>query len=47
MRGLRALLFNLAFWIDTALLGVLGLPFLLTPRRIAMRFGRFWAQTAS
>jgi 1-acyl-sn-glycerol-3-phosphate acyltransferase len=45
MRGLRALLFNLAFWIDTALLGVLGLPFLLTPRRTAMRFGRFWAQT--
>jgi 1-acyl-sn-glycerol-3-phosphate acyltransferase len=45
MKGLRALLFNLAFWIDTALLGVLGLPFLLTPRRTAMRFGRFWAQT--
>jgi 1-acyl-sn-glycerol-3-phosphate acyltransferase len=45
MRGLRALLFNLAFWTDTALLGVLGLPFLLTPRRTAMHFGRFWAQT--
>lgn len=45
MIRLRALLFNVAFWLDTAVLGVLGLPFLLTPRRTAMRFGRFWAQT--
>lgn len=42
---LRALLFNLAFWVDTAFWGVVGLPFLLTPRRTAMRFGRFWAQS--
>jgi len=45
MRTLRALLFNIAFYIDTVIVGVLGLPFLLTPRRTAMRFGRFWAQT--
>ena len=45
MSRLRALIFNLAFWLDTAIMGVLGLPFLLTPRRTAMRFGRFWAQT--
>jgi 1-acyl-sn-glycerol-3-phosphate acyltransferase len=45
MSLVRALLFNLAFWLDTAFWGVLGLPFLLTPRRTAMRFGRFWAQT--
>ncbi|HYM72203.1 MAG TPA: lysophospholipid acyltransferase family protein [Stellaceae bacterium] len=45
MSRLRALIFNLAFWIDTAIIGVLGLPFLLTPRRTTMRFGRFWAQT--
>jgi 1-acyl-sn-glycerol-3-phosphate acyltransferase len=43
--ALRALLFNLAFWIDTAFWAVVGLPFLATPRRTAMRFGRFWAQT--
>lgn len=45
MSRLRALAFNLAFWLDTAIIGILGLPFLLTPRRTAMRFGRFWAQT--
>jgi 1-acyl-sn-glycerol-3-phosphate acyltransferase len=45
IRLLRALLFNIAFYIDTLVVGVLGLPFLLTPRRTAMRFGRFWAQT--
>jgi 1-acyl-sn-glycerol-3-phosphate acyltransferase len=45
MSRLRALVFNLAFWLDTVVLGILGLPFLLTPRRTAMRFGRFWAQT--
>jgi 1-acyl-sn-glycerol-3-phosphate acyltransferase len=45
MSTLRALLFNIAFYIDTVVIGVLGLPFLLTPRRTAMRFGRFWAQT--
>ena len=45
MTRLRALLFNLAFWLDTAIIGIVGLPFLVTPRRTAMRFGRFWAQT--
>jgi 1-acyl-sn-glycerol-3-phosphate acyltransferase len=40
----RSLAFNLAFGAVTALLGVLGLPMLLAPRRRAMRFGRFWAQ---
>jgi 1-acyl-sn-glycerol-3-phosphate acyltransferase len=44
MLWLRSLGFNLAFVAVTALLGVVGLPFLLAPRRWAMRFGRFWAQ---
>jgi 1-acyl-sn-glycerol-3-phosphate acyltransferase len=44
VRWLRAVAFNIAFVVATALLGVLGLPFLLTPRRWVMRFGRFWAQ---
>ncbi|HXC30680.1 MAG TPA: lysophospholipid acyltransferase family protein [Stellaceae bacterium] len=44
MRLARALAFNLVFWIGTLIFGIAGLPFLLTPRRTAMRFGRFWAQ---
>jgi 1-acyl-sn-glycerol-3-phosphate acyltransferase len=44
MRLVRALAFNLVFWIGTVIFGIAGLPFLLTPRRTAMRFGRFWAQ---
>jgi 1-acyl-sn-glycerol-3-phosphate acyltransferase len=44
MSRFRALLFNIVFWIGTVLFGIAGLPFLLTPRRTAMRFGRFWAQ---
>jgi 1-acyl-sn-glycerol-3-phosphate acyltransferase len=44
MRSARALLFNLVFWIGTLGFGIAGLPFLVTPRRVAMRFGRFWAQ---
>ncbi|HWB48986.1 MAG TPA: lysophospholipid acyltransferase family protein [Stellaceae bacterium] len=44
MSLLRALAFNAVFWLGTVVFGVLGLPFLLTPRRTAMRFGRFWAQ---
>jgi 1-acyl-sn-glycerol-3-phosphate acyltransferase len=40
----RAFLFNLVFWVGTVIFGIAGLPFLLTPRRTAMRFGRFWAQ---
>ena len=44
MSGARALLFNIVFWVGTLVFGIAGLPFLLTPRRTAMRFGRFWAQ---
>ena len=44
MRRFRALAFNLVFWIGTVVFGLAGLPFLLTPRRTAMRFGRFWAE---
>ncbi|HVH80830.1 MAG TPA: lysophospholipid acyltransferase family protein, partial [Stellaceae bacterium] len=44
MTFLRALSFNLVFWIGTVIFGIAGLPFLLMPRRTAMRFGRFWAQ---
>src|SRR5580700_8758447 len=43
MSCLRAFAFNIAFWIGTLIFGIAGLPFLLTPRRTAMRFGRFWA----
>lgn len=44
MSLVRALAFNLVFWLGTMVFGIAGLPFLLTPRRTAMRFGRFWAQ---
>lgn len=44
MRAARALLFNIVFWVGTVIFGIAGLPFLLTPRRTAMRFGRLWAQ---
>jgi 1-acyl-sn-glycerol-3-phosphate acyltransferase len=44
MNGLRSLAFNAVFWLGTVVFGIAGLPFLLTPRRTAMRFGRFWAQ---
>ena len=43
MSWARALAFNLAFFAWTAILGTIGLPFLLTPRAVTMRFGRFWA----
>ena len=42
---LRSLAFNAGFFLLTALLGVLGLPLLLAPRRVVMRFGRFWARS--
>jgi 1-acyl-sn-glycerol-3-phosphate acyltransferase len=45
MSWLRALAFNIAFFGSTALLGLLGLPFLLAPRRAVMAFGRFWARS--
>jgi 1-acyl-sn-glycerol-3-phosphate acyltransferase len=44
MSFIRTLAFNIVFWVGTVVFGVAGLPFLLTPRRTAMRFGRFWAQ---
>jgi 1-acyl-sn-glycerol-3-phosphate acyltransferase len=40
----RAVAFNIAFVVWTMLLGTIGLPILLAPRRAAMAFGRFWAQ---
>jgi 1-acyl-sn-glycerol-3-phosphate acyltransferase len=45
MSWLQALAFNIAFFGSTALLGLLGLPVLLAPRRIVMGFGRFWARS--
>jgi 1-acyl-sn-glycerol-3-phosphate acyltransferase len=45
MSWARAVAFNFAFVAWTALLGTLGLPFLLAPRRATMRFGRFWASS--
>jgi 1-acyl-sn-glycerol-3-phosphate acyltransferase len=44
MRWARALAFNFAFFAWTAIAGTIGLPFLLTPRRATMKFGRFWAR---
>jgi len=44
MSLVRAFAFNLVFVVGTVIFGIVGLPFLLTPRRTAMRFGRFWAQ---
>ena len=41
---LRSLAFNSGFFLLTAVLGVLGLPLLLAPRLVVMRFGRFWAR---
>jgi 1-acyl-sn-glycerol-3-phosphate acyltransferase len=40
----KAILFNIAYWTWTAVIGTLGLPFLLAPRGAAMRFGRFWSR---
>jgi 1-acyl-sn-glycerol-3-phosphate acyltransferase len=42
---LRSLAFNAGFFLLTAVLGVLGLPLLLAPRPVVMRFGRFWARS--
>jgi 1-acyl-sn-glycerol-3-phosphate acyltransferase len=44
MSWLRALAFNLAFVVVTAVLGVAALPLLLAPRPWVMGFGRFWAK---
>jgi 1-acyl-sn-glycerol-3-phosphate acyltransferase len=45
MSWARAIAFNIAFFGWTAILGTSGLPFLLTPRALTMRFGRFWASS--
>jgi 1-acyl-sn-glycerol-3-phosphate acyltransferase len=46
MSWARAALFNLAFMLWTAALGLLGVPMLLMPRRLVMAFGRFWSRGA-
>jgi 1-acyl-sn-glycerol-3-phosphate acyltransferase len=43
MTLLRALLFNLAFYLWTGFMGIVGLPVLAAPRRVVMRFGRLWS----
>jgi 1-acyl-sn-glycerol-3-phosphate acyltransferase len=43
MIWLRAALYNLAFWLWTGVLCILGLPVLLLSRRAGMAFGRFWS----
>jgi 1-acyl-sn-glycerol-3-phosphate acyltransferase len=40
----RAAAFNVAFVVWTAIVGTVGLPLLLAPRRAAVRLGRFWSQ---
>jgi len=44
MTLLRALLFNIAFFLGTVVIGIAGLTALLMPRRIVMAFGRWWAR---
>jgi len=41
----RGLAFNIAFFAWTAIAGAIGLPFLIAPRAMTMRFGQFWART--
>jgi 1-acyl-sn-glycerol-3-phosphate acyltransferase len=43
MSSVRALLFNLAFYLWTAVIGLCALPLLLAPRRVVMRFGTMWS----
>src|SRR5690606_41496210 len=43
MIWLRALLFNVGFYLWTATLGILALPVLLGPRRWSMALGELWA----
>ncbi len=45
MKWARALAFNFAFFAWTAIVGAVGLPFLVAPRAAAMRFGRAWARS--
>lgn len=44
MSWAKAAVFNIAFVAWTAIVGILGLPLLLAPRRAAMRLGRLWSQ---
>jgi 1-acyl-sn-glycerol-3-phosphate acyltransferase len=46
MNWTRAFIFNFVFFAWTAILGTIGLPFLLAPRAVTMRFGRFWSLTS-
>jgi 1-acyl-sn-glycerol-3-phosphate acyltransferase len=41
----RSILFNLAFYAWTGLLGIGALPMVLAPRATVMRFGRWWSLT--
>jgi 1-acyl-sn-glycerol-3-phosphate acyltransferase len=41
----KALAFNVAFFAWTAIVGTIGLPFLIAPRGATMRFGQFWARS--
>jgi len=43
MSWARALAFNLALYAWTVILGAIGLPLLVAPRALTMRFGRFWS----
>jgi 1-acyl-sn-glycerol-3-phosphate acyltransferase len=43
MMALRALLFNVGFYLWTLVIGLYGAPLLLGPRRYVMEFGRLWA----
>src|SRR5262249_27176716 len=45
MNWARSLAFNLAFFAWTGVLGTIGLPFLVAPRKATMRFGRFWSSS--
>jgi 1-acyl-sn-glycerol-3-phosphate acyltransferase len=46
MIWLRSLVFNLAFFLWALVLGSLGLPLLLMPRRAAVVLGRLWSSGA-
>ena len=41
----RGLVFTAVLFIWTAIAGAIGLPFLIAPRAVTMRFGQFWART--
>ena len=43
---LRSALFQVLFYLITAVMGVLGLPLLLGPGRWSMRYGTLWSRTA-